>query len=67
MTQKSPIEKLREANEIAQAHGCFIVKRAAMYLVFRKTTIKPTYVGARATPETLRAFVCNVTVAARPQ
>lgn len=63
MTQKSLTGKLAEANRIAQAGGCYIVKRAAMYLVFRKTAARPTYVGARATPEALRAFVCNVTVA----
>lgn len=61
MTIRTPQQQLKEAEQIAQAHGCFIVKRAAMYLVFRKTTIKPTYVGARSTPEALRKLVCAVT------
>ena len=60
MPNRSPQHQLIEAKRIAQANGCFVIEKADKYLVFRKTD-KPTYVGARATPEALRSFVRKVT------
>lgn len=54
---------LTQARQLASAHGCMVIERGGKYLVFRKTAARPVLVGARSTPETLRAFVRRVTTA----
>jgi len=61
MTRHSPIQQLKEARQIALDHGCFVCEKGGKYLVYRKTPMRPVYLGSRGTPETLRRFVCQVT------
>ena len=61
MTRHSPLQQLKEAKQIAQDHGCFVAERGGQYLLYRKTFPRPTFVGARGTPEALRRLVCKAT------
>ncbi|MER2537663.1 MAG: hypothetical protein ABTQ26_00325 [Azonexus sp.] len=61
MPRHTPQQQFKEAKQIAKDHGCFVIEKAGRYLVYRKTPMRAVYLGARSTPETLRAFVCKVT------
>ena len=61
MTRHSPLQQLKEAKQIAQDHGCFVSERGGRYLLYRKTTPRPTLVGHCVTPEALRRMVCRAT------
>lgn len=61
MIRHTPQQQFKEAKQIAKDHGCFVIERGGKYQVFRNTGSKPAYLGARSTPESLRAFVCKVT------
>lgn len=52
---------LTQARQLASAHGCMVIDRGGKYLVYRKTGLRPVYLGSRGTPETLRTFVRRVT------
>ena len=54
---------LTQARQLASAHGCMVIDRGGKYLVYRKTALRPVYLGSRGTPEALRAFVRRVTTA----
>lgn len=58
---RNPLQVLKEAKQIALDHGCFVVEKPGRYLVFRKTPTGNAYLGARGTPQTLRAHVCKLT------
>lgn len=60
MTRHTPLQKLKEAKQIARDHGCFVVEKADKYLVYRQGA-RPIYLGTRGTPSALRTFVCKVT------
>ena len=61
MVRHSPAQQLREAKQIARDYGCHVSERGGRYHVYRIVAGRPVYLGSRATPETLRAFVCKVT------
>lgn len=56
----SPLQQLKEAKQIALDHGLFVVEKDSRFLLYRQQQPKNTYIGARSTPEALRAFVCKV-------
>lgn len=58
--QHTPRQQFKEAQQIARDHGLFVVEKAGKYLLYRKTPVKPVYLGARCSAETLRSFVCKV-------
>ena len=58
---RNPIAVIKEAKKIARDHGCVVSERAGKFLVYRKTAMRPVFLGYRTTPEALRAFVCKVT------
>lgn len=61
MTRRhSPLQQLKEAKQIAKDHGLFVIERGGAYLLYREQQPRNVYVGSRATPEALRAFVCKV-------
>lgn len=60
-TARNPLQVLKEAKRIAADHGCIVSEKGGKYLVYRKTPMRPVYLGSRGTPEALRAFVCRVT------
>lgn len=61
MPRHTPQQQFKEAKQIAIDHGCFVVEKGGRYLVYRKTKVRPVYLGARTSAESLRAFVCRVT------
>lgn len=52
---------LIEARRLAADHGCMVTECGGKFLVYRKTTARPVFLGSRGTPESLRAFVRRVT------
>ena len=59
MTRHSPLQKLKEAKQIAHDYGLLIVEKADAYLVYRKMETRNVFIGKRGTPEALRSFVCK--------
>lgn len=60
MRRHSPLQQFKEARQIAHDHGPFVVEKGERYLLYRKQQPTNIYLGARANPEALRAFVCKV-------
>lgn len=61
MTCHSPLQKLKEAKQIALDHDLFVVEKDEKYLLYRKLALRNDFIGSRSTPEALRQFVCRVT------
>jgi hypothetical protein len=61
MTRHSPQQQLKEAKQIAQDHGCFVVEKGKEYQLYRRLATRNAYIGKRSTPAALRSFVCKVT------
>lgn len=57
MTQTATQQLLLEARRMARAAGCFISEKNGAWRVFRKTAMRPVYLGFRSTPAALRDFV----------
>lgn len=61
----SPLQQLKEAKQIARDHHLFVVEKpdrdGTRYLLYREAQPRNTYIGARSSPEALRALVCKVT------
>ena len=63
--QRSPLQVLKEAKQIARDHGCFVVEKSdpkgTRYLVYRCLHDRNTLVGSRHTVVALHKLVCKVT------
>lgn len=66
MTRHSPLQKLKEAKQIAQDHGlrvieCPVEPGKTDYVVYRTPPDgRRTRLGKRATPESLRKYVADL-------
>lgn len=56
-------DHLKEARRIASAAGLFFVERGSEFRLFRKTVVRPVYLGKRSNPARLCSFIkrCAVT------
>jgi len=61
MTRHSPLQKFKQAKQIAQDHGLTIVEKPGDYRLYRKMALRIVFVGRRSTPEALYALVCKAT------
>lgn len=61
MPRHTPQKQFKEAKQIASDHGCFVVEKGGRYLVYRRTPMRPVYLGARSSASALRSFICKVT------
>lgn len=53
----TPQQQFKQAQQIAQDHGLFVVEKAGTYLVYRRTPIHNTFIGKRSTVSGLRTLV----------
>lgn len=64
VTQHSPLQKVKEARQIAKDTNLFITEKQVGartdYFLYRKTPTGPVYIGKRGSPEGIRSFVVNV-------
>lgn len=60
---KPTIDHLKEARRIADAAGLFISEKGDEFRLFRKTDVRPAYLGKRTSAAGLCTFVkrCAVT------
>ena len=65
MTRHTPIQQFKEAKQIAEDHGLFVVEKAGAkateYQLYRRMATRSVFIGKRSTPEGLRTLVCKVT------
>jgi len=54
---KPTIDHLKEARSIAHAAGLFISEKSDGFRLFRKTDVRPAYLGKRTSAAALRSFV----------
>lgn len=60
MTRRhTPQQQFKQAQQIAQDHGLFVVDKAGTYFVYRRTPIHNTFVGKRSTVSGLHTLVCK--------
>jgi hypothetical protein len=61
MTRHSPLKQFKQAKQIAQDHGLFIVDKPGDYRLYRKMALRIVFIGKRSTPEALYTLVCKAT------
>ena len=61
MTSSTPLQHLKEAKQIALDHGMFIAEKierdTTLYLLYRETTPRNTFIGRRSSPRGIRSLV----------
>lgn len=55
---------LIESRRIARLGGCMVCEKNGEFRVYRKTPVRPVYLGSRTSQETLRRFVMRLTTVA---
>lgn len=55
----TPAQQYKEARQIAADYGMFVVDKGGRFLVYRKTSVRPVYLGQRSDAAGLRSFVCR--------
>lgn len=62
MPSRNPIQLLKEAKQIAQDHGMFVVERKGKdteYLLFRALTPRNAFLGKRSSVSGIRSLVAK--------
>jgi len=49
----SPVQQVRQAKQLAEDNGMYIVEKSGMYQVFRKSPTGAVYLGRRSAPSGL--------------
>lgn len=57
MRTHSPQQQFREARQIAADHNMFVVDKGDHYQLYRKTPVRPVYLGKRSDAAAFRSFV----------
>lgn len=52
-TRHSPVQQVRQAKQLAEDNGMFVLEKTGMYQVFRKSPTGAVYLGRRASPSGL--------------
>lgn len=61
MASHTPLQQLKQAKQIALDHGMFIAEKkerdTTLYLLYRATTPRNTFIGRRSSPSGIRTLV----------
>lgn len=57
MRQDSPRQQFRQAQIIATENGMFVVDKGDRFLLYRKSPMRPVFLGKTSSPDTLRSLV----------
>ena len=57
MGQSTPVEQLEEARMIARTHNMFVVSKGERFSLFRRTSVRPVFLGERSSAAELRSLV----------
>ncbi|UCV02327.1 hypothetical protein [Dechloromonas denitrificans] len=55
----TPQQQYKEAVIIAVEHGMFVVTKGGRHTLFRKTDVRPVWLGSRVDAAALRSLVCR--------
>jgi hypothetical protein len=55
----TPLQQYKEARQIAADYGMFVVDKGGRYVLYRKTPVRPVWLGSRANAAGLRSLVCR--------
>ena len=59
MPNQSPEKLLQDARKIASQHGLFAIDKGGDHLLFRKTEMRPVFLGKRSDAAAFHRFVAR--------
>ena len=59
MRTHTPQQQFKEAKQIASDHNMFVVDKGDTFLLYRKATPKPAFLGKSSSAAAFRSLVCR--------